>query len=129
MYKLIYCFVVLFIIESCSSSSTKKKETLSSSSSEYLESDTQNESNSKSSTNSNVKSNIDLKRQLIKLSHHINTSANEYLPVLSADENDPLYLPNAPLIAPFNSAPELQAPVTLTDAKLPLRKFTVPVES
>ncbi len=30
---------------------------------------------------------IDNKRQLIKLSHHINTSANEYLPVLSADEN------------------------------------------
>jgi outer membrane protein OmpA-like peptidoglycan-associated protein len=30
---------------------------------------------------------VDNKRQLIKLSHHINTSANEYLPVLSADEN------------------------------------------
>jgi outer membrane protein OmpA-like peptidoglycan-associated protein len=30
---------------------------------------------------------VDYKRQLIKLSHHINTSANEYLPVLSADEN------------------------------------------
>ena len=87
MYKLIYCFVILFIIESCSISSTKKRETLSSSSNEYLESDTQNESNSKSSINSNVKSNIDLNRQLIKRSHHINTSANEYLPVLSADEN------------------------------------------
>jgi outer membrane protein OmpA-like peptidoglycan-associated protein len=34
----------------------------------------------------NVISKRDLKRQLIKLSHHINTSANEYLPVLSTDE-------------------------------------------
>lgn len=32
-------------------------------------------------------SNVDYKRQLIKLSHHINTSANEYLPILSDNEN------------------------------------------
>ena len=36
---------------------------------------------------SNIVEKIDNKRLLIKLSHHINTSANEYLPVLSADEN------------------------------------------
>ncbi len=39
------------------------------------------------SFSSNVKSKIDFGRQLIKLSHHINTSANEYLPALSSDEN------------------------------------------
>ena len=44
-----------------------------------------NQSETKPSTSSIT--NLDLKRQLIKLSHHINTSANEYLPVLSADEN------------------------------------------
>ena len=35
---------------------------------------------------SNIVEKIDNKRLLIKLSHHINTSANEYFPVLSADE-------------------------------------------
>ena len=49
------------------------------------------ESDSKSSTQKGIKSagtlnQLDLNRQLIKLSHHINTSANEYLPVLSVDE-------------------------------------------
>ena len=81
----------MLLLFSCGGNSTNSKKvklsSTDSSASEYLEGDTQNESNSKSSTNSNVKSNLDLKRQLIKLSHHINTSANEYLPVLAADEN------------------------------------------
>ena len=38
------------------------------------------------SSSESVPIKLDNNRQLIKLSHHINTSANEYLPVLSADE-------------------------------------------
>ena len=58
---------------------------------------------------SNSLEKLDNKRQLVKLSHHINTSANEYFPVLSADEKimyfSATHLPNGnALVQPGETA-------------------------
>ena len=56
-------------------------------SSDIINKENQSETiNNNDVSNSNIVETIDNKRQLVKLSHHINTSANEYFPVLSADE-------------------------------------------
>jgi outer membrane protein OmpA-like peptidoglycan-associated protein len=85
MYKLIYFILILLLLQSCGNNSSRKNKASSSdlNTNEISESESQNESENSSS---NIKSNLDLKRQLIKLSHHVNSAANEYLPVLSADE-------------------------------------------
>lgn len=82
--------LIIFLLFSCGGDTSKnrKKNKISSTDStslEFKEESSLNQSEPKPSTSSIT--NLDLKRQLIKLSHHINTSANEYLPVLAADEN------------------------------------------
>lgn len=79
MLKLIYFLLVIVIFESCGNSKGKKKES--------IETTTENIDEQLAITNSTNYSVIDMHRQIIKLSHHINTSANEYLPILSNDEN------------------------------------------
>lgn len=82
--------IALFLL-SCgnnNSSDVKKTESESvSGSNESPEGEKDDSGMVTSSSVSKIKSKIDLQRQIIKLSHHINSSANEYLPVLSADEN------------------------------------------
>ena len=82
--------LIIFLLFSCGGDTSKNRtknkiSSTVSTSLEFNEESSLNQSESKPSTSSIT--NLDLKRQLIKLSHHINTSANEYLPVLSADEN------------------------------------------
>jgi hypothetical protein len=91
MIKLYYfitvCLISLLLLESCSCSIENKNETSSFDSAFNNESITEIDSNVVSSKGSNVLTMLNRKRQLIKLSHHINTAANEYIPVLSDDEN------------------------------------------
>ena len=91
MHKLIYYLPVklsiLLLLASCGDTNKNTSIVFSVDSSKNQESETQMDSTAMPISVSNVKSVIDLKRQLIKLSHHINTAANEYLPVLSPDEN------------------------------------------
>ena len=87
---LILAPLLIFLLFSCGGDTSKnrKKNKISSTDStslEFNEESSLHQSESKPSTSSIT--NLDLNRQLIKLSHHINTSANEYLPVISADEN------------------------------------------
>jgi outer membrane protein OmpA-like peptidoglycan-associated protein len=91
MLKIIYYLTlflpVLLLLESCSGNFENKKDISSFDSTFNKESTTEIDSNVVSSKGSNVITILNHKRQLLKLSHHINTSANEYLPVLSDDEN------------------------------------------
>ena len=70
---------IAILIMSCGGSNSGKKD--------HNASKDSNKDSLNSSGFLNKNQTVDNKRQLIKLSHHINTSANEYLPVLSADEN------------------------------------------
>jgi outer membrane protein OmpA-like peptidoglycan-associated protein len=88
--SLILSPLIIFLLFSCGSNTSKNrtKNKISITDSTSLESNEEsslNQSESKTSTSSITKLNHN--RQLIKLSHHINTAANEYLPVLSDDEN------------------------------------------
>ena len=81
MNRQIYGFIILLFLGSCSDNN---KTTDSNS---LIDIQSKKETDSINVYVTNVVSKLDLKRQLIKLSHHINTSANEYLPVLSTDES------------------------------------------
>lgn len=83
MRRLFYYYLILLFFGSCHDNTTIKSDNFSST----LADQSRKETASVSDYFTNVLSKLDLKRQLIKLSHHINTSANEYLPVLSEDEN------------------------------------------
>ena len=83
MHKVTILLWVFIFLQSCSESENKNKV----SNSETISSISDTLDGNFTSTESKIKSKIDLKRQLIKLSHHINTSANEYLPVISKDED------------------------------------------
>lgn len=81
MLKLMNCFLIIILFYSCGNGKDNKKESTNS----VITIKDQEEK--KSTSNSSNHSVIDMHRQIIKLSHHINTSANEYLPILSNDEN------------------------------------------
>ena len=83
MRHLVYYFILLLFLGSCSDNKNIKF----GDSTSIIDNQSKKETDSINGYVSHVISKRDLKRQLIKLSHHINTSANEYLPVLSADEN------------------------------------------
>ena len=83
MRHLVYYFILLLFLGSCSDNKNIKF----GDSTSIIDNQSKKETDSINGYVTNVISKRDLKRQLIKLSHHINTSANEYLPVLSADEN------------------------------------------
>ena len=83
MHKVTILLWVFIFLQSCSESENKNKV----SNNETISSISDTLDGNFTSTESKIKSKIDLKRQLIKLSHHINTSANEYLPVISKDED------------------------------------------
>jgi outer membrane protein OmpA-like peptidoglycan-associated protein len=83
MRHLVYYFIMLLFLGSCSDNKNIKFDDSTS----IIDNQSKKETDSINGYVTNVISKRDLKRQLIKLSHHINTSANEYLPVLSADEN------------------------------------------
>ena len=89
MYKLICCIITLILLQSCDGNIVKKTkfESIDSNYTQINNGEVEIENEDTVSLSSNVKSNIDLGRQPIKLSHHINTSANEYLPILSSAEN------------------------------------------
>ena len=84
MLKLMYCFLIIILFYSCGNSKDNKKE---STNSVITIKDQEAKESKESTSNSSNHSVIDMQRQIIKLSHHINTSANEYLPILSNDEN------------------------------------------
>jgi outer membrane protein OmpA-like peptidoglycan-associated protein len=77
----------LLLLESCSGSIEHKKEASSTDSALNPQNTAEIDSTAAASKGANVITILNHKRQLIKLSHHINTAANEYLPVLSDDEN------------------------------------------
>jgi outer membrane protein OmpA-like peptidoglycan-associated protein len=79
MLKLFYFILVILLVESCGNTNDHKKKS--------IEIVLENDSVKAVKTITANHSVIDLHRQIIKLGHHINTSANEYLPVLSSDEN------------------------------------------
>ena len=83
MRHLFYYFILLLFLGSCSDNKNIKF----GDSTSIIDNQSKKETDSINAYVTHVISKRDLKRQLIKLSHHINTSANEYLPVLSADEN------------------------------------------
>jgi len=90
IFLILLLLIIFLLFSSCGGDTSKNrtKNKISSTDSTSLEFNEESsliQSESKPSTSSIT--NLDLKRQLIKLSHHINTSANEYLPILSADEN------------------------------------------
>lgn len=79
MLKLLYFILFIILFESCGNSKGKNKES--------IDTEIENKDEQVMQSNSTNYSVIDMHRKIIKLSHHINTSANEYLPVLSKDEN------------------------------------------
>ncbi len=89
MKHLYFIIAIVFLFISCSDSMNKKNkaantnDTVNFSNINDLK-DTINDSLTYTNTIVDI---INLNRQLIKLSHHINTSANEYLPILSNNEN------------------------------------------
>ena len=80
MHKLFYLVIIIILFQSCQNGKDKKTENSDDSKKENIGID--NKINSKASSFSV----INLHRQIIKLNHHINTTANEYLPVISNDE-------------------------------------------
>ena len=79
MLKLLYFLLFIILLESCGNGQGKNKES--------IDTEIENKDEQVMQSNSTNYSVIDMHRQIIKLSHHINTSANEYLPVLSKDES------------------------------------------
>lgn len=79
MLKLLYFLLFIILLESCGNGQGKNKES--------IDTEIENKDEQVMQSNSTNYSVIDMHRQIIKLSHHINTSTNEYLPVLSKDEN------------------------------------------
>lgn len=77
LYFLFVCFVVI-ASESCSTTGGSESNSSVNSSSTVA---------SDGNTNVKVKGSLNQGRKAIKLGHHINTAANEYLPVLTNDES------------------------------------------
>jgi len=80
---LIFCLIVF----SCSVSN-ENKNTINESVTDKIDTDTTTEkSDEKNNTEREIKLEVlDKKRQPVRLNHHVNTAANEYLPVLSSNE-------------------------------------------
>ena len=86
-YFITVCLISLLLLESCSGNIESKKDASYSDSSLNPHSASEIDATVVPLNGANIITTLHLKRQLIKLSHHINTAANEYLPVLSDDEN------------------------------------------
>ena len=78
-FKFIFIFFIFILFESCEKIKENKKKS--------VKLDNLKSNGKDLNIKSNSYSVIDMHRQIIKLSHHINTSANEYLPIISYDES------------------------------------------